>query len=547
MKLLMLMIGLLGLSYWTLAQERDDFKVDSLRLTRQYQPTLAEAVKVQLKPELPQFDAEKPRFQYKPLPNLTPTDLKVNPVGLSKSIIDPTFIGRTNRVLVGFGSYNTPMIGINLNTVQNKNWDLSLNARHINSSGSVDKEGVRFNNVNYGETMATIDGNLFRKDWRMSGKISFDRQAVRYYGVDSSLILGSSGPFSEAEAQHYHLFTIQASAIHLPLDSLGKNLHVSLLTQLLNDRLGQNEQQFQLKANGRVNFSDQLFDWNFKYLYANYQGILKGISRNMFHLSPRYVLKDKQWEAGLGLRLVYVGDSIESKARLFPDLQFHWQSSDTKTRLDLSFQGDVQANTFLNLMTQSPFVGTNLLLLNSPLIELKIEGAQRLSPNSSIKAILGYLRSDNWMFYKNDGPYLRPEYDPQTTQLSAEVRYQWQLNMDWKVEAGIRYRHFHLDTMQAAWQTPRWMVDVKAHYQISPQWQIRLEATGLDGIQTINLLQQSQQLGFLLDFSGRVSYAYNKKTSIFVQALNLASMRYVRWYNYPSYGLQVLAGLSIQF
>ncbi len=527
-------------------QGRDDFKVDSLKLTRQYQPTLAEAIKIQLKPELPQFDPERPKFQYKPIQNLSPGDFKLNPVGLSKSIIDPQVVHKSNRITVGFGTYNTPFLGLSLNTIQNKTWDLSLNVRHLNSSGSIDREGTTFRNVNYGETMASLDGHLYRKNWRYSGGITFDRQAVRYYGVDSTKLSGFTNTPSEAEAQHYNLFTIKAGVSNAAYDSLGQGFHAEVLSHILNDKKGQSEQQFQVKGNGRVVLSDQLIDWSARYFYSNYQGLLAGISRNMIHLSPRYVLKGSQWEAGMGLRIVYVGDSIENKLRLFPDFGFRWLSLNRKTQLDVALQGDVQANTFLSLMTQSPFSGTDLLLLNSPSIQIKVSGSHLLSPNSQLNAILCYSRTDNMMFFKNLGPYLLPDYDPQTTQFSAELRYQWQFSNSWAIETGVRYRHLMLDTMKTPWQTPRWTVDAKLKYNIDSKWQVKVEATGMEGIRALNLLEQEEHFPFLLDFSGRVVYAYNRKTSIFAQVLNLASMRYVRWYNYPSYGIQALVGLSIQ-
>lgn len=546
MKINLLLACVLALPISLFGQRNDEFKVDSLRLTRQYQPSLAEAVKFQLKPELPQFDAERPKFQYKPAQNLNPGDFKPNPVGLSKALIDPELRSKSNRITVGYGSYNSPLIGLNLNTINNKNWDLSLNGRHFSSSGSVERDGVTFRNVNYSETYAGISGHLFAKDWRYAGSIAYDRQSVRYYGVDSTDVAGFSGVAPEPTAQHYNLFTFQANASKQPIDSLGKNFNVSLLSHLLNDKLGQAEQQFQLKANGRIVFADQLIDWNVRYFFSNYQGLTNGMTRNLFEVAPRYILGDKSWQAGLGLKMVYVGDSLENKLRLFPDVYFNWKSADQNTSLRLIFQGDVQVNTFFGLVAQSPFVGVDPRLLNSPQIELKLSGSQRLGSSSVVSASLGYLRRDNWIFFKNEGPQLMPEYDPTTAQFSADVRYHWQLNDDWMLESGIRYRHLILDTIQAAWQTPRWLIDAKIRYRIQEKWHLNLEAAALEGITALNLSDQKVTFPWLIDLSSQLTYTYNKKTKIFLQVMNLASMRYIRWYNYPSYGLQVLAGLSLQ-
>lgn len=546
MKITQLIVCLIATPVALLAQTREEFKVDSLRLTRQYQPTLAEAVKFQLKPELPQFDAERPKFQYKPIQNLTPGDFKPNPIGLSKSLIDPVSIQKSNRLTVGYGTYNTPFLGVNLNTTHNKNWDLGLNARHFNSSGSVEREGITFRNVNYGETFAGIHGHLISKNWRYSGSVSYDRQAIRYYGVDSTGITGFSGLAQEAASQYYNLFTIQADASKQPVDSLGRGLVFSAQSHLLDDKRGQAEQQFQFNGQGRTVFAEQLIEWNIKYFFSRYQGVLQGISRNLIELSPRYVLGEKQWQAGLGLRMVYLNDSIDNKFRLFPDIYFNWSGQDRRTNIGLVFQGDVYINTFYGLMAQSPFIGPDPRLLNSPQLSLKLFANHRMSSNSSISMAFNYHRRDNWLFFKNIGPELTPDYDPATTQISAEARYNWQLNEDLKLEAGLRYQHFNLDTMQVAWQTPRWLVDAKFKYRIQEKWQLSVETSALEGISALNLTAQKVTFPWLFDLSSRVTYKYNKQATIFVSVLNLASMRYIRWYNYPSYGLQILAGLSIQ-
>jgi hypothetical protein len=50
-----------------------------------------------------------------------------------------------------------------------------------------------------------------------------------------------------------------------------------------------------------------------------------------------------------------------------------------------------------------------------------------------------------------------------------------------------------------------------------------------------------------VDLNLSANYAYSKYFNIFVNVNNMASFKYQRYYNYPSYGIQALGGLSFTF
>jgi hypothetical protein len=54
-------------------------------------------------------------------------------------------------------------------------------------------------------------------------------------------------------------------------------------------------------------------------------------------------------------------------------------------------------------------------------------------------------------------------------------------------------------------------------------------------------------LGTIIDLNLGLEYRYNKRISAFVQLNNLASQRYMRWYNYPVQIFQVMGGVTARF
>jgi outer membrane receptor protein involved in Fe transport len=56
-----------------------------------------------------------------------------------------------------------------------------------------------------------------------------------------------------------------------------------------------------------------------------------------------------------------------------------------------------------------------------------------------------------------------------------------------------------------------------------------------------------ERLNGVFDLNLGVSYDYNKTFGFFLNINNVTSARYFRWYNYPTYGFNVLGGLNIRF
>jgi outer membrane receptor protein involved in Fe transport len=54
-------------------------------------------------------------------------------------------------------------------------------------------------------------------------------------------------------------------------------------------------------------------------------------------------------------------------------------------------------------------------------------------------------------------------------------------------------------------------------------------------------------LGSVIDGNLTLEYRYNKRLSAFIQLNNIASQRYLRFYNYPVMPISVFGGLTIKF
>ena len=58
---------------------------------------------------------------------------------------------------------------------------------------------------------------------------------------------------------------------------------------------------------------------------------------------------------------------------------------------------------------------------------------------------------------------------------------------------------------------------------------------------------QPQKLPVIIDVSGNASYALTKNVRFFARWNNITATKYKRWYQYPSYRINLVGGLKVQF
>jgi outer membrane receptor protein involved in Fe transport len=107
-----------------------------------------------------------------------------------------------------------------------------------------------------------------------------------------------------------------------------------------------------------------------------------------------------------------------------------------------------------------------------------------------------------------------------------------------------------------AWYKPELQVGLYAKYNLQEKIMIHLDlfnissqyaqVTELDQFTGATLLAEKKLKG-VTDVNLGAEYRYNKKLSAFVNFNNIASMRYYRWYNYPSQKFSLMAGVTFSF
>ncbi|HMG15374.1 MAG TPA: hypothetical protein VK590_08015, partial [Saprospiraceae bacterium] len=113
----------------------------------------------------------------------------------------------------------------------------------------------------------------------------------------------------------------------------------------------------------------------------------------------------------------------------------------------------------------------------------------------------------------------------------------------------VGYNIYTPDKQKEAWHLPSLEANFGAVLNaLNDKMRIKAELYVADaGKYKVYESQKAENLNMLLDLSFEVAYRFSEKFGVFFQLNNLPNNKYQRWYNTPTYGLNVLGGLTARF
>ena len=122
------------------------------------------------------------------------------------------------------------------------------------------------------------------------------------------------------------------------------------------------------------------------------------------------------------------------------------------------------------------------------------------------------------------------------------------------------YTHYKTVDQEYAWYKPAYIFEFTGRYDIQskititakatvngPVWALAPEANSLIDRSAVSYLLEPEKIKGWADINLGAEYRFNKALSFWLNFNNLTNSKYNRWYNYRSYGLNLLGGVSYSF
>jgi hypothetical protein len=510
---------------------------ESVDVVSGYNPVLADAIKENFTASLPD-NTTTPEPQEYDIPidfyQIPYQPVKVKPIRLPDA--KPSELENV-YVKAGFGTQLTPLAEVYLNSDRNKKYNYGLFAKYISSNGKL--ENQNYNDLRVGGSTKFY----FDDKYALPITAYYSRNTLYYYGYNEDSIsleakdvrqvfnnYGASVGFHNIGDNPLNMdFGLKAGFDGIADINKYKEMHPYLT--------GWGEKKLENNSIAGAEVS---------YEYFSYAGATEFVN-SLVGVKPYYKMITDQWSLNAGINTIA---DRASNAYFLPDAQFSYDLVGDKFVFVAGVDGHLQVNSFANIVKENPFVKDTLVFKNTPITE--IHAGLRGSTNGNFSfAVKGYQKiTQDMPFYVTDSVDNK-RFDIVYSDANLWGGYLELSYFDadrFRVTGSVNVFSFaEIDKLDKPYLRPTLEWTINGMYRFNQKLSMQADVFGVNKSFALLPTGSEAEIKGAVDMNVSAVYTYSKYFNIFVNVNNLASFKYQRYYNYPSYGIQALGGLSFTF
>ena len=476
-------------------------------------------------------------FQYRPI-SLIPRSYKEK---------ETSFPVNTTNLKVGFGNYNNQFFEASYNALDDNNHSHAFEASFETSNGMQYLQ--QFNHKKF----AYIGSLQLNEDYAVQAEAFFQNTQRYRFGLvpdNSSLSL----------TDYAQPFTLIGTSIKW----LNENSKNSLLNKLFNPTVKfenfkglastnnlwvelYNPMSFKLKGTGKLNLD---FSYNYnKYTHTNYTKQ----ANSLFIIQPSIELNKWNTNIKLGVNPSFTTQEFA----LFPLVHFSKKLNDTNYLLVANWQTILTNNNYANLSMVNPWLAapTTLKITTQEKKELSlfINSSKNLQYNFGLslndyRNIPFFNRINNVATSQFFGLQFQPIFEYRAITLEFVTAMRYQLSDQFIVKANAKYIQFNsIKENTHAWGILPLNLNGELSWYPSKKWSINGAMQYWSGASFDNEAGNAYDLNKVLVLNASFNYQLTTHLKAWAKGENLLDKKYQRWAEYPSLGVQLIAGIVYSF
>ncbi|MDI1234452.1 MAG: hypothetical protein PSX81_09230 [bacterium] len=520
-----------------------------------YKATLIEANKIESVPVIEKPSPSAPNYTYTILPKQSKTDKIVNPIPAADLFKKEENIFPTSFVKLGYGNLRTPLAEIYLNNKQSNQYSYGMQYRFLQTNSNLNRSLADFTDHALKAYMAT-----YTTSGEFGLEVNYKNNKYNYYGFVDSINLDSNQGLKNKMARNIQNFEAKAYFNSTP----SKNSKVKHRTAFnyYNFQIGgAKEADYALlsKIYGNIgDFNDMengVLSATIGLDYTTLQ-LPGGKSRNRFfiQLDPRYDFKYDVINLSVGFNstILFDGnDSAQVKPNLF--VKATYPLIEGVANLYGGIDGRYRKQSLKSIIQANQFTSTYNLTNQYETVKVfaGINGKIGSSMDASFEINYSDVAGMPLFISKRDS---LNSFGMVVENLSI-LKFSAALNYSFSEKARIgligNFYNYNTSSQAEAWQLPTIEGKLNMSFNINNKIYPHFDVVAMSmQPQRTGVLENSYSRGQIkafYDISTGIDFRFRPKLSLFVQANNLMSSRYQRWYNYPVYGFNILGGLTFIF
>ena len=573
-------LSIFAFSALTALAQKDSTKLNqSVEVMKAYRPSISNANKVNLMPVIDDTTRFTPEFKYSIESHPIKSGFTATPISAADVNGMPSKDLGLGFLKLGAGTHNTLYGEFFFNLPKSKIATFGLHLRHLSSDGTIRLREDDRVDAPYSQNNAAIFGSVNLGSAILSANLSYDRDAMRYYGYPVEIPAVVPVQFGLKQAY-------QNGNIKVALKSDDE------LESDLKFNGGFNLGYFDAKT-GQKQSSAGLFG-KFDYNFGSMSGILDisydhyktdSISLELQQLpgtktegwvriAPSVRLDGDNWSLRGGINFVAVQDkSFINSTKLYPDFEANFRPIEGMLTLYASFKGDLKNNRYGDIAYENYWTDPRHNVRNTDYTYILSGGLKgKITREISYNVGMKYSKAKDLYFYVlnsfDDGSSsTRPApkiynnafdltYDDAGIfNLSTELSYV--SGKDLSVVLKGNYYSYNLESLPFAPQKAKFDLTASAGFRIIDR---------LTGFTDLGVIGKRQAMTYYYSpFSSALpetkefsidptiqlnlgaTYDFTSKFKLFGRVDNLLNRQNEQWLGYASQGLRLMAGGTFSF
>ncbi len=484
---------------------------------------------------------------------------KIRPIGMGgdkKNKGDDK--AKNGYVKVGYGVPHSPY-GEAGYAYNSKDFDASIALKHH----SMNNKNVKFQQFN--ETGGKLNvGYHLNKDYAVGGHVGYNQRGVWAYGALDSIT--SKNAMDGNLRTNYKLFDVGFSVYNTSKNDMDLTYSASLDFSSLRTNFASKEFNTDLKLQATKWFADKhpltlalRSDFN-KFDFLN-RSSSKKESLNNLYVMPSFTFHADAFSLKAGLNLVGSNDEWNP----LPDLEATVRVLGDRLAIFGGWKGDIQKNTYHTLTNYNPYLLSSIQsdfnfgkrMQNTTFqdffggvkghwgaVNYNVQGGYKPSKNLAF-----FIQNTNFNYNSsiNNGRFDVIYGDADITYLKGSIGAK--INA-FEIGATVSQNIYKMKTatIQKPWHLPSTEINGTVAYRLlQEKLKLKSQVFFQNGVPYLKSTGTAGNLGTLVDLNVGAEYNINSNFGLFLNLNNLLNQKRERWYNYPSYGLNVLGGLVARF
>ena len=516
-----------------------------------YRPQIKRSERLQKTPEAPKNDFNIPDYKAEAKDFSYGYNVEVETMSAMTYKEDYVNDDKDNFLKAGIGTNVSPLFLFRHYSELSRTTSLGVGVKHysswLNSLGY--KESSFMNN-----DINVMAVNKFREGQLSAfGGYKYDMYHLRAYEGDNP------------NGRHIHSFNLGAK--WTANGSSYRNLYTVLGGDYRATWIVGGVTEHQVNAKAHLSYSDYIQTLAAD-VEMNYNNIYQG--QMLVAVNPYLNLNGGFFHLRAGVRVDF---KIGGNVGVYPDVRGSLYIFEKKVEFYAKFGGGSKINTFADVVAKNPFVTTNFTNFSELGYEktsFDFQGGVKAKITNNVDAHVGvrYRNMKNSVYFVPDLDFYASYGDDATvyhlqafdivfqdcdlTSFLADIRWKAMDKLNLTADFIIHKSEFHNPGTPEVfygkpWYRPFYTIGLRGDYQLNETWKFNAAMKYMGNRWMLTPDLETIDVKRAVDFQVGADYKIQEDLAAFVEIQNLFNDKYQLYYNYPSIGFELFAGIKYRF